>query len=302
MGEAAGLGQVEGDIAHSASGGGRSEMFWIGALWVIVLTVGGLFVVDVIAAYETEPDECYAYGYGYGPGGYGCNPLLDDAFFEASQTEDLVDRQTVRIDGFLFSPNEQFGIAQCSGVAFVIDEDPAGISACDISNTALGFTNDQGEVSVDLNVRRIINTPDGGEVDCALPDSLCVIAGGTLGGDLLSTSEAAFVSIAFDPDTPPVPPPTIDLEVIHVAADSMTIEVECLRATRFSLDTYLRQERNGLTGSANGYVSEFEETPRCANGPVRYEIELLPGNRRIGRGDVTWSLWASASDGVESVY
>ncbi|MEQ8841599.1 MAG: hypothetical protein RIB98_11505 [Acidimicrobiales bacterium] len=273
----------------------------VGLLWVAMLLLGGLFVVDAIGALETEPDECYAYAYGGGPGGYGCNPLLGDAYFEVDRTDDLVDRQIVHIDGFLFEANRSFGIVQCSGVAFSLPDTPSGVDACDLSTVAFGSTDGTGSLSTDLRVRRIITTPDAGEVDCAEPDAACVIAGGVLGADGMSTTEAAYASITFDPDAPPVPPPTLTIDVVEIGADTATLLVDCTNAVDLSIDVQLQQEIDGLYGSAYGYVSFYQESPPCSDGPTEFEVTLEPGSRRIGRGDVTYYVFGYTSDGFESV-
>ena len=277
------------------------HMAMVGLLWVAVLLLGGLFVVDAIGALETEPDECYAYAYGSGPGGYGCNPLLGDAYFEVDQTDDLVDRQTVHINGFLFDPNRQFGIVQCSGVSFVLEDTPSGITACDLSTVVLGSTDANGSLSIDMRVRRIITTPDAGEVDCGQPEAACVIAGGVLGTDGMSTTEAAFASITFDPDVPPVPAPTVSVEVGEIAADSATLIVDCPNAINLSIDVQVQQEIDGLYGYAYGYLSDYYSTPPpCADGPVEFEVTLESGSsRRLGRGAATYEVYVYASDGFE---
>lgn len=279
----------------------RGGLAVVSLIWVAAAFVGGLFVVDAIGALETEPDECYAYAYGSGPGGNGCNPLLDDGYFEVSQTDGLADRQLVTIRGFLFDPYMRVGIAQCSGVAFTIPADPSGAAACDLTGAGLGYTNGAGEFELTMRVRRFITTTAGGAIDCAQAGSTCVLAGGVLRADQVSTSEAAYAAITFDPDLPPIPPPILEVEVEEIDATHAVLTIECANVEYLSISVNLQQERRGLFGSASGYIDEQSPEISCLDGPTEAVVDLRSGSRRIGRGDVTYYVSAYGSDNFESV-
>lgn len=280
----------------------RGGLAVVSLIWVAAAFVGGLFVVDAIGALETDADDCSAYSYSSGPGGYGCDPTASDAEITVSATDGLADRQLVTVTGVRYDAWTQVGLVQCAGEEFLDPAVQRGVDDCDLSTVRIVYTNGSGGFSTSTRLSRVINTNNGGEVDCALPDAYCLLAAGAVGADLMSTTEADFTFISFDPELPPVPAPTIDVEVLEISATNAVVSIECSALNFLSVDINLQQEQRGRYGSAYGYFYPENNDFSCDDGPLEYEIELMPSNRRIGRGDVMYYVSAYGDDGFESVF
>ncbi len=108
---------------------------------------------------------------------------------------DLLDGQTVTIEGSDFDPNSSYGVVQC------VEPPSVTGSNCDLSNLGSANTDNFGSFITTLTVSRLLYVGDT-VVDCADPGA-CVLGVGS--GD---PSDGDSAPIQFDP-MPPLPPPAL---------------------------------------------------------------------------------------------
>lgn len=219
-------------------------------------------------------------------------PNYTDAELFVDPSTDLVDRQTVTVTGSKLDPRfSSFGTAQCDAALVQASQ----IDACDLSTSRISTVDGDGNAEVDLVVRRIITTPLGGEIDCAVPGA-CVIGAGTFEG-FATAIEGATHPISFDPAVPPVPPLELELEVDEVTADAVSGTVSCNREASFYFDAYLSQMRAGQWAEAYAYLSD---DLACGTDPVEFTVAMMPFGRRLVGGPAEFVAYGSAYDGFES--
>lgn len=275
---------ADADSVESDNGGGSRLVALV--LMSVIAAVGlGWGAIKVVDALEPTGD-CGSYGYGGGYGGYGCDTPFG---ITVAPSTDLVDRQTVTLTGTGFLPNTSFGAAQC---------DPSqlptgGIAACDLSTSRLSTTDDNGNVVLDLNVRRIIIV-NGGELDCAL--NPCVIGAATLENGS-TPIEGTSVPISFDPAVPAVPRLHVALTVDDVTASAISGTVTCNRAADAFIDASVQQSKGGHQADAYGYSNQ---PLACGTTATAWTIPLQNGSGVLSGGPATYSAFASAYDSFES--
>jgi hypothetical protein len=115
----------------------------------------------------------------------------------------LADGQPVTVTGSGFSSHASVGTAQCSAAVGSSHD----TTDCDLSTSRTGSADAGGNASFGLRVKRVISTANG-EVDCLTAANPCVIGMGDL-SDLVGTSGG--MAIAFDPNAPPLPPPSVSV-------------------------------------------------------------------------------------------
>ena len=123
----------------------------------------------------------------------------------ASPDRDLVHGQAVDVTGSGFAPFEALRITQCS-----IADDPYPACAYPgIGIPAVGPVDGDGNLSTSFNVRRLLGSPapGGTVVDCAEKPG-CVIRVSSYENLLHSVD----IPIAFDPDAPLPPPPSLRID------------------------------------------------------------------------------------------
>lgn len=275
-----------GTVAGEAGPGGWAPR-WVVLLGVLLALAGGLFVASVATALTPEGDDCPG-----GSAGYHC-ANYDDAVLTVEPSTDLVDRQVVTVRGENFDPRGgTFGIAQCD--SSLVEQ--FRVDGCSIAGSAVGIVGDDGSFEVQMVVRRLITTPEGGEIDCAVPDA-CEIGGGTYQG-FYEPIEGARVPLHFDPEVPPVPPLEVEVDIDEVTASRVTGTVRCNRAAEWTwADAELRQERGRLTATAYGY-DEIREG--CDVQPRAFSIVMRPSRVRLTGGPAELRVWVNAYDGFES--
>ena len=101
----------------------------------------------------------------------------------ASPQSDLSDGDTVTIYGRGFEPNEALGVVHCGAEADTLN---AGIDACDLGSSS-GFSgveyvsaDAEGNVVASVRVRRLIETPGFGRIDCASAPERCLLGMGAI--------------------------------------------------------------------------------------------------------------------------
>lgn len=96
------------------------------------------------------------------------------------------DGQTVTVYGRGFEPEEQLGIVQCTSEA---DTNASGVNACQLAayGESGGFgavtyatSSSEGTVVAEVVVRRYVETPEGGRVDCQSAAERCLIGVGAV--------------------------------------------------------------------------------------------------------------------------
>lgn len=254
---------------------------------LVLLSIGAAFalgwgVIKVVDALEPG-DGCGSYGYG----GYGCEPPSDFSITVVPSTG-LVDRQTVSLTGTGFAPNTFFGAAQCDPTV----GPEAGTAACDLSTARTTSTDGNGDVHLDLPVRRIIIV-QGHEVDCAL--SPCTLGAATLSGT--TPIEATSVPISFDPSVPPVPRLQVGLTVDDVTVAAVSGTVTCNREAEVFADAFVQQLKGSHEAFAYGFT---DESIVCDTTPTEWTARLVDGSGRLTGGPATYEVFASAYDGFES--
>jgi hypothetical protein len=134
------------------------------------------------------------------------------------QQSGLHDGDTVTVYGRGFTPNSSVGLVMCGAEA---DVDGAGVGGCDLSapegqgafdHVTYGNANEAGDVIASFQVRRFIDTPVGGRIDCQSAAERCLIAVAQVSD--YDRSGGSYVNFA---DAPPFPTsaltvaPTTDL-------------------------------------------------------------------------------------------
>lgn len=204
---------------------------------------------------------------------------------------DLVDGQPVAVDASGFSPEATFGVAQCGLEA----AQASGIDGCDLAISALTSTDANGDVSLDLRVRRFIQV-QGDTLDCAV-EGACILAAATFGDDLTTPLETAFVPIAFDPDAPVLPPLEVDVVVDDATIDGVTGSISCNREAQAFVDASLFQAKAGAFVNRFGFNDVL-----CDETPSPFTVTFGFGSGRVTAGDVSVDVFASAFDGFEGAF
>lgn len=127
----------------------------------------------------------------------------------------------VRISGRGFEPHEPVGTVMCTSEA---DTGHAGVDACQLGETfewvTYGEADAEGIVSVRVPLRRFVDTPKYGRVDCLSGPERCLVAvGATLDYD---RSGGAYVQFAGAPD---FPTPTVSVAPTQGLADGQAVQV-----------------------------------------------------------------------------
>jgi hypothetical protein len=258
---------------------GRAKIAAIALLSIAGAFVLGWGLIRMVDALEPG-DGCGAYGYG----GYGC-PV--DWKITVEPSTDLVDRQTVTVRGTGFSANTTFGAAQCDPT---VGPD-AGTEGCDLSTARTTTTDGNGDVQIDLQVRRIIIV-QGREVDCAL--SPCTIGAATLSGS--TPIEATSLPISFDPSVPPVPRLEVSMTVDDVTTSQATGTVTCNRSADAFLEVAVQQTKGNSQASAYGFAGSIA----CDVAPSPWTVRFTEGDGVLRGGLATYAAFASAYDGFDS--
>ena len=278
----------------------------------------GLAVVGVASALETN-EECSPYGYG----GYSCVDY-DDAELTVNPSTDLVDGQTVVVSGVAFDPPfATFVASQCVAADIAL----GGQGNCDSGTTTIRNVDSGGTVYFTMRVKRIIETPGLGPVDCAVEE--CVIGAATIdpssnyptvGGpsEDYVVIEGATAPLSFDPDAPP-----IDYEdaQIFVTPSENLVDRQTVTVTGIDLDPHFSSFGvalcdASLLGEAQVDACDLS-TSRIGSvdGEGRAEIEMtvrriittsaggevdcaVPGACEIGGG--TFSGFATAIEGARA--
>ncbi len=122
----------------------------------------------------------------------------------AEPQHDLRDGQVIVIGGRGFVPGEQVGAVMCSSEA---DTGDAGVDACDLgegfANVTSGTASPEGIVRISVAVRRYIQTPKYGRVDCLSAAERCLVAVGA--NSDYDRSGGSYVNFA---GAPPFPTPS----------------------------------------------------------------------------------------------
>ncbi len=111
----------------------------------------------------------------------------------------LREGQSVTATGSGFVPNESVGVVQC--VREAGPPGAAGVDACDIIKYGEATADDNGDVTGQLAVQRLLTTPFTGTVDCAAEPERCLIAIGAIndydrsGGMVISFSTEGITPI-----------------------------------------------------------------------------------------------------------
>lgn len=151
----------------------------------------------------------------------------------ADRSDDLSDGDQVTLYGKGFEPGELVGAVHCSSEA---DTAAAGVGACDLGDESYAFANTtsgnarfDGSVVITVTIRRYINTPEGGEVDCASLPERCLLAIGA--AENYDRSGGTYVNFA---DAPPFPEPlaTVSPEGPYTPGQQVTVDVAGLMPSR----------------------------------------------------------------------
>lgn len=236
----------------------------------------------------------------------------------AEPNDQLAVGQEVMLVGRGFEPGELVGAVHCASEA---DTSSAGVGACDLgdgfSNTVQGNARSDGSVVLTVPIRRFIDTPALGPVDCASAPERCLLAIGAANN--YDRSGGAYVNLA---GSPPFPEPTLTVspegpyqpgqEVAVTAGGSIAGrqaqilqcagEDQCapLSRGRVAADgTYAASVAVGNVVVVDGVSVSCDDAPctlvftgigpegRTSQPfPPPYPIEVLPGDVQVGGGDV----------------
>ena len=137
----------------------------------------------------------------------------------AEPSTGLTDGQTVMVTGSGFPPGVAVGVVMCAKEAGA-DHGGRGVDACNIGHFSQGDTDQDGNVSIDFSVRRLL-VVDGEEIDCASEPGRCILGMGMLS----DYDQSGGVAVDFDPDEPLPEPPAITLSKYDGIADGEEVRV-----------------------------------------------------------------------------
>lgn len=127
----------------------------------------------------------------------------------------------VRITGGGFEPRERVGAVMCTSEA---DTGHAGVDACQLGETfewvTYGYADAEGIVSLRVPLRRFVDSPKYGRVDCVSGPERCLVAVGAVAD--YDRSGGAYVQFAGAPD---FPTPTVSVAPTQGLADGQAVQV-----------------------------------------------------------------------------
>lgn len=145
-------------------------------------------------------------------------PLPPPADVVVTPSTGLADRQAVAVSASGFEPHTAVLIAQCPASSGDVPAAPA-FDRCGLVRFA-GVDAD-GTARASMPVRRVLGAPGSAGVDCAVQVGTCVV--------VVSAYDGVFpygaAPLAFDPDAPPVPPPTISAHPTTDLVDGAVVTV-----------------------------------------------------------------------------
>lgn len=125
----------------------------------------------------------------------------------------LADGDSMTVTGSGFRPGGWVDASLCAG-----DVDPGNC----IWLNAFSGVDDAGDVQLTARLFAVFNRPAGGQVDCREPGATCsiVLASGNVG-----SPRAGHAALAFDPDAPLLPAPTVEVSRSSDLPDDATVTV-----------------------------------------------------------------------------
>ena len=181
----------------------------------------------------------------------------------------LLDGQMVTVTGSGFPSDVSVGVVMCTKEAGA-EHGARGVDACNIGYFAQGTTDQQGAVSVEFEVRRVL-VLDGQEVDCASEPGRCIIGMGMIS----DYDQSGGVAVDFDPSVPLPDPPTVEL-----AENTDLVDGEVVPA-----------KVTGLVPNSSLYVHECSaDQYRCASVGEFHadDTGTFEGGVRLWRNYGTW--------------
>jgi hypothetical protein len=138
--------------------------------------------------------------------------------------EGLAEGDVVSVSGSGFPPATVLGVVHCAQAARY----GGGVEHCDIRDSTQVTTDATGDFSVTTRIRRYINTPSEGEVDCASAPAACAIAAGAIN----DFDQSGAADIALDPNGPSRPAPVLTATPATGLVDRQIVRVTVTGATR----------------------------------------------------------------------
>jgi len=132
----------------------------------------------------------------------------------------LADGQPVTITGSGFTPGASVGAAEC-GAAVAQSH---STSDCDLSNAPIVQADSNGTAVIHIRAKATITTPNGGAIDCVTAAEPCIMGMGDT-SDLSNPEKQGGGPITFDPNAPPVPPPSVSLTPTGDLVDRQQVAV-----------------------------------------------------------------------------
>lgn len=261
-------------------GGGR----WVAGFAALSIGVGLAVSLNpsVAVGAGSPPQVC-------GPGGpiEQKSPPVDCPMIYVKPTVNLVDLQTVAVQGNDFQPSSEAAIIECAANA-------TGQGQCDLNTLIELPTGKYGAFTLSRYVRRIITTSDGTTIDCASAPGACILGAANLN----NLMEATGVPLSFNPSVPPVVPTVfaipatglVDHQLISVSGVGMFpgrgIEIEqCVNGTLsyetcdFSTQTFVQ------TGPTGGFQTQWAAHRILYLNGVPVDCASNPGTCVVFAGD-----------------
>ena len=158
----------------------------------------------------------------------------------AEPSTELVDGQVVGISGSGFTPGAMLGAVLCTAGA----GGGGGVAFCELAHYDNFSATSEGSFADDYVLRRFIETPAEGRVDCGESTDRCLLAVGNIGD--YDESGGSFISYAGAPDPPP---PQLGLSPTEGLMDGQVVLVTGT-GLRAAPDGHLRQCPTGTTTEA----------------------------------------------------
>jgi hypothetical protein len=218
------------------------------------------------------------------------SPVSAQPVVTVTPDTDLIDFQTVMVSGSGFAANNTVVVGMCTAGPLSVFDD------CDIGTAVFVNPDATGAFTTQFTVERLIETPVGGQVDCAVAPGACILAV-VNGADF---TVAASAPLAFDPNVPPEPRLEIGLTIDPIGsvtpktgAATVSGTVTCSFPAQVVVDVSASQR----AGHANVLAFGFAQV--ACDGEATWTASLEPFNGRFVGGRLNVNARASGFTGPQ---
>jgi len=195
-------------------------------------------------------------------------PLLPPPTATATPSTGLIDRQSIHITGSGFRPNRSVAMVECIGGS-------SDYYKCSNSYDPYPTVATDGTIDATMAVRTLLHAIDGTTVDCRTSAGACEIQVGSPD----QPTNRIHLPLAFDPNAPLAPPPTMDVTPSTGLIDGQVVTVT---GHGFFPNTPIGISECATTtsvGSCSGGTTAFSDT----DGTISIDV---PVRARLWAGEI----------------